>query len=221
VSQVTHLDAANGVAGPPAAPRRWFAYLVVGLVVALIVSATFVGLTYQPLVTGSAIGADDQLLISDSPAADGPNEIPLYTYRYRASASYHTFFSLRNDGPIQVAISGLDEGRLPALIPRLGPAELLVASTDTGKTFAEWALARPLDQATVAPGEELWLWVRWEIGPCNADGSIPLLAGSGVGPPPTIPLRWSLLGIPRSSDVELGYQILFQLPDTDVTSVCS
>lgn len=181
-----------------------------------------VALLYEPLVPGSAISADGHLLVASTTTDLGNGQqVPLYTYRYQTYTSYYTLFSLRNGGPLAVTVLGLDTDKVAALIPFLGPAELLVGSTGAAHELTEWAAATSLDEAEVEPGAELWLWVRWEIGACDANGMLPLAPGTGIGPPSWIPLRWSILGIPRTTNVDLNYQVMFQRPPGDDAPACS
>ena len=199
--------------------RRVVASLAV-LSVAAIAGALAV--VYQPLVPGSASSGDEHLLISSEPThSDTGVDVPTYSYRYQVDTSYYTLFSLRNKGPMVVTVLGLDTDKVAALTPFLGPAELLVGSTNEGHDMIEWASASPLDEAEVEPGSELWLWIRWKIGPCDASGTVPISPGAGIGPPSWIPLRWSILGIPRTTNVDLNYQVMFQRPPGDDATVCS
>lgn len=200
---------------PRAVTRRVAATLAV-LGVAAIVGAGALAFVYQPLVPGSATSADSHLLISATETDLGNGEqVPLYTYRYQTDTSYYTLFSMRNEGPLAVTVLGLDTSKVAALIPFVGPVELRLGSTNEGHGMTEWASAPTLHAAAVEPGAELWLWVRWDIGTCDANGMLPLAPGTGIGPPTWIPLRWSVLGIPRTTNVDLNYQVMFQLPQGD------
>lgn len=199
--------------------KPWLAAIAVGALAA--VGAGLL-LTYQPLATGSATGHDEDLLIGVEPmTTEGGGEFPVYEYRYKAATSYYTLFSVRNDGPLPVRILGLDSDKVHRLTPFIGPAELLLGSApDDPDGVIDWKETTPLDESTIEPHSQLVLWVRWEIGPC-ADEAPSYAPGSGIGPPAWIPLRWSVLGISRTSNVDLGYQMMFQFPSGSAGIDCS
>jgi hypothetical protein len=83
----------------------------------------------------------------------------------------------------------------------------------------ELSAARPLPESVIAPGDELNVWIRWEIGPCDPANPRPYGQDSGVGRS-SIDVRWSVLGIPRSSTVDLGYTVAFQVNGDGVAVEC-
>jgi len=179
-------------------------------------------LTYQPLVPGSVTGRDENLLIGIEPMSpESGDEIFVYQYRYLYDTSYYSVFSVRNDGPLPVRILGIDSDAVPELTPFIGPAELLLGSPpDDPNGVIDWEESAPLNQPVLEPGSQLVMWIRWDIGPC-AEGAASYMPGSGIGPPGWIPLRWSVLGIPRTSKVDLGYEMMFQLPSGSAGIGCS
>jgi hypothetical protein len=196
---------------------RW----ITGILLLLLATA-FVGgvVWYQPLALGSTTGRDDHLLIDTrSTSSEAGAEIPIYEYEYHAGTSYYTLLSLRNAGPVSVTIVNIDTNVL-SVNPYVGPAQLLNGSAkdDPYGTISVEA-AKPLVPTVVDPSSELNLWIRWRIGPCDANGSPHYLADSGVVMS-SIPLSWTILGFPRTSTIELPYTVAFEVTPESLAEEC-
>jgi hypothetical protein len=198
---------------------RWVLTLPLLALAAIVGAMAFL---YQPLALGSISGLDEHLLIDTrTPAPGTDGDLPIHEYRFHASTSYHTLFSVRNLGPLPVTILGIDSHEVPTMIPFVGPVELRLGSpkNDPGGTVG-WSSAAPLLHATVASGSDLALWIRWEIGPCDADHTQPYLADSGIALD-SIPLQWSVLGIPRTTRIALPYVVAFEVTAEGFDTQCA
>jgi len=177
-------------------------------------------LTYQPLVAGSVRGADQHLLIGTRSAeADDGSTVSIYEYRFHAYTSYYTLVSLRNQGPLAVMVLGIDIGAVLPPNASIRPAELLNASSaDDPSSEVPVASARRLEAAVVEPNAELLVWIRWEIGACDPAGTPP---GPNIGwAHSSIPVRWSVMGVPRTSEIELGYTVSFETTPAIPADIC-
>ena len=216
------MTEANQAATQGRASRRtrwdWIAEVVLIDLVALVGVVAFV---YQPLVPGSVAGYDDHLLIEAHPVSPETGySTPQYRYRFHANTSYYTVFSLRNQGPIALTVLGIDPGGILAMIPSIEPVELRYGSSrDDPFGVVAWKSAAPFAQAVVEPNAELTLWIRWRIGPCEPSGLRPYMANSGVARD-SIPLRWSILGLPHYTTVDLGYTVAFEVTPKDFATEC-
>jgi hypothetical protein len=200
---------------------RWRCLAAV-FAVAVVAGGAFFVFWYEPLVLGSIGGRDDHLLIrTRSMGGQDGDEMPIYEYQFHAGTSYYTGFSVRNDGPIPVTVLGIATQRIIPMEPSIEPAELLVSRRpDDPNTTYGYEDSTPLAEGVVVqPGFDLGLWIRWEIGPCAAKDPVPYEANSGVSRD-LIPLRWSMLGVPRTSDINLGYVVSFEVTKENVETEC-
>jgi hypothetical protein len=177
--------------------------------------------TYQPLAQGSVSGYDEDLLIEAHPASpDAGFPMPQYRYRFHASTSYQTVLSLRNEGPLAVTVQGLDPKGIGATRPSVEPVELRYGSSKADPySVVPWESAAPFAGAVVEPNAELTLWIRWAIGPCEPAGVPSYMANSGVARS-WVPIRWSIFGVPRSTNVDLGYGVSFEVTPEDFATEC-
>lgn len=190
-------------------------------VIVLAAIAAFAAFVYQPLVSGPTSGHDEQLLIDvQSPSPETGNDLTVIRYRFHADTSYYTLFSLRNQGALAVRILGLDPNGVLGLIPSIEPAELLFANpADDPHATVGWQSAAPFTDAVVEPNAELALWIRWQIGACDPSTPSPYAQDSGIARS-SIPLQWSILGITRSTTIDLGYSVEFHVTPEDFATQC-
>jgi hypothetical protein len=201
--------------------RRWLVWIAVIAVLVLVAVVWAVAFWYQPLVLGSVGGHDDHLLIdARTPPPNTGEDFLIYEYRFHAGASYYTLMSVRNTGPLPVKVLGVDTSAALPMTPSIEPVELLNGSRkDDPFGTIDLAAATPLTELVVAPGSEVALWIHWEIGPCDPKAPVPYSVDSGVARS-TIPLRWSLLGISRTTVMELAYTVAFQVTPEDLATEC-
>jgi hypothetical protein len=199
--------------------------LVIAIVLAGLGAALIGGfglLTYQPLAQGSTSSSGDPHLLI---ATTEDDETTGFHFRYSPSGSFTTAFSVRNVGPIAVTLIGADlqdESQASlAETARLWPEQLSVAMPDPLGDWTDPNTAPPIDHAVIQPGSELILWVRWRIGSsCQPGEAPPYSAGTAIGMGPKINLRWSVLSIPRTSAVDIGYMVWADNPAVDPLTVC-
>jgi len=144
-----------------------------------------------------------------------------YRYRYEPAADYYTAFSIRNDSLLPATIVGpaivrdVDEAAGPS------PVDLRLArGVDQGDPWLD-PRASPTASGYVVPaGEEVLLWVHWKTGNVCDAGRPAYTAGSSAGVEKLV-LDWSTLGLPRTSDVPLGYMFEVANPAEDPLESCS
>jgi hypothetical protein len=198
--------------------RSWIVGIGILVLAAIAGTAAF---AYEPLTVGSVSGSDDRLLIDTRPVStDGDDDSVVYTYQFHAGTSYYTLASVRNEGPLSITINGIDPNAVLPMSPTVGPAELRFGSPreDPHSTVA-WDSARPFAETVVEPNTDLTMWIRWEIGPCSAGENMPYMANSGITRA-SIPLSWSILGFPRTTDVDLGYIVAFEVTPAGLATQC-
>jgi hypothetical protein len=199
--------------------RRWW---IVGIVILVLVAiAGTVAFVYEPLAVGSVSGRDDRLLINTRPiSTDGDDDSVVYTYQFHAGTSYYTLFSVRNEGPLAITINGIDPNAVMPMSPTVGPADLRFGSSrEDPFGMVAWDAARPFARTVVEPATDLALWIRWEIGPCSVGETMPYMVNSGIVRS-SIPLSWSVLSLPRTTDVDLGYTVAFEVRPAGLATQC-
>jgi hypothetical protein len=197
-------------------PRR-LAGVILFTLMALAVAGAF---TYQPFATGSISAFDDRLLLDAGSVSPETSEaIPQVRYEFHASTSYYTTLSLRNRGPLAVIVLGINTDGALDVNPFVHPVELLTPSATEPYGVDGPESTTPLTAEAVEPNAEITLWIRWEIGPCEPPGVPAYMADSAVARS-SIPLRWSVLGIPRSTTVELGYSVSFEVTPESLATEC-
>jgi len=201
--------------------RRWLVWIAVIALLVLVAVVWAVAFWYQPLVLGSVGGHDEHLLIDTrTPSPDTGEDFLIFEYRFHAGASYYTLMSVRNSGPLPVKVLGVDTSAALPTTPSIEPVELLNGWTkDDPHGTIDVAAATPFTEAVVAPGSEVVLWIRWEIGPCDPKVPVPYGVDSGVARS-SIPLRWSIFGISRTTVIALAYTVAFQVTPEDLATEC-
>lgn len=197
----------------------------VGLLVVLVIGATSLAtlLLYQPIQTGSTSGPDRVGLID---VAEGTDEEPTtYTYRYAPGGDYYTLLTIRNAGPLQVAIVGLDPARVqegdPSVHAVLWADELLLAGgADVANQWVEARNAISASGSVIPSGDEIVVWVHWRMGRGCPEGGPAYTPGTGAGLD-EVGVAWTVLGLPRVSTVSLGYDVLISNPEDDPVLSCA
>jgi hypothetical protein len=194
--------------------------LAVLIVIAALGIAIFVVAIYNPVATGQVGAHDNHLLMEIGRDETADPGWEMYVYEFHANTSYYTAFSVRNEGPIAVTVLGLDRSRNVELVPYADPVELRLG-TPAGESggLTEWQASRPLTQTILQPGKELSLWVRWEIGPCAPDEPTPHEADYFLARQ-SVPLRWSILGVARTTSIKLDYTVAFAVTEKNVRTQC-
>jgi hypothetical protein len=192
------------------------AVLVLFLVVVL-GGLAFVNLMPDPLGPGSVSGTDPVGLLETFEDVDG---VEVQRYRYEPGASFLTLASVRNDGPLAITLVGLVEPQADiAETAVMWPEALLLLPDGAGTVGPEESV--PFAPVTLEPGRERAVWIQWRVGDrCVAGQAPPYQADTGVGLGPLLPFRWSLLGIPRTSEVDLRYKVEAFNPPEDPLTVC-
>jgi hypothetical protein len=193
-------------AEPQRRPRRRRAAL---LAATALVAVAMSALTYQPLGPGSVIAANQHLLVDATqlPPTHGVDSSQ-FRYRFQAATSYETMVSVRNDGPLPVVLEGID-GEVASGTTLARPAELRLLPPGSLSAFNDWGASQPWQQTVIGSGQQLTLWIRWETSPCPPQGA--LLGTSASASVSSLPLRWSVAGIPRRSVLDLGYTVRFEV----------
>lgn len=192
------------------APR--LALLVVGLTV--LVGTAAVASTSLRYGSSSAPDQEGLLEVRDPSEEDldgdgGPDRLA-YVYRHDLGISMLTLASIRNDGPLPVTIVGVGEPpAVPTAHSSLVWAEGLVDSPWPEIVPADPAL--PFSPTVIEPGGEDAFWVVWRTGSGCVDGVAPVSPGSSTIIR-EVPLRWTVLGIPRATEIRLDYDLWVHRP---------
>jgi hypothetical protein len=137
-------------------------------------------------------------------------------------ASYTTLASVSNAGPVPLTLIGLadaDGGPFTAALGPLRPQGLYRAGLGNGEVAVERDRAVELEPFTVAPGEVYALWVDWALLlPCLGRPGIE--PGASIETPATIRIRWSWLGVPRTTTIDIGYRVVVENPLDDPVTTC-
>lgn len=201
--------------------RRLRGPLVVVAIVPIVLAITVAGvstfaLTLEPLGPGSVSGADPVGLIATTEQDDDV----LHLYRYEPGASFLTLTSIRNVGPMAITFVGLVEPRSDIVDSALiWPEALLLMPDAPGTVGPDESL--PFAPVVIEPGHERAVWIGWRVGSqCVPGQAPPYMPEAGVGLGPLLPFRWSVLGVPRTSEVDLGYAVEALNPLDDPLTVC-
>ncbi len=199
--------------------RRWLVLPSV-LVGAIAVGAAAWVLLAMPLVPGSTYAPDPVGLLateSSDDANDGEARTR-YVYRHELGATVLTLTTIRNDGPFAPTLLGLGDSPLGADQTSLVWAERLLAGTWPDMVGPEDAL--PLEAMVIEPGQTEAVWIVWRSGSyCPPGAAWPYLPGSGIIVS-SMPLRWSSLGVPRTSTIDLQYDVELRNPIEDPQTIC-
>jgi hypothetical protein len=197
--------------------RGWLVAAVVFVAVALILVGTVAfAITLDPLRPGSVSGPDPVGLLTTTEDDTGV----LHMYRYAPGVSFLTLASVRNEGPIAITFLGLVEPRADIADSALmWPEALLLLPDDPGMVSPEESL--PFAPVAIESGHERAVWIRWRVGDACVPGQVPPYPPeSGLGLGPLLPFRWSVFGIPRTSEVDLRYAVEAFNPPDDPMTVC-
>lgn len=201
------------------APRRVAAIVVLVAAVAVALAGLLVVTGTQPRA-GSTFAPDPVGLIATEPGDpdEGDEPRPVLVYRYAPGGSFLTMTSIRNDGPVALAL--------------LGPAPPPPDIDSTSLAWADRLLlspwpdvvgpdeAAPLDETVIEAGEEIGVWIVWRVGSlCPPGERPPLEGGAGYGFD-TLALDWSVMGIPRSGTLELRHFVEVRNPADDQLVTC-
>lgn len=183
-----------------------------------LLAAALLAFSYQPLGPGTVSAADQRLLI---PVADSPAshiQTAEFRYRFQAATSYETLVYVRNDGPLPVTLAGIDAQTATGPAPIVRPVELRLLPPGSRAPFGDWNETQPFQESVIASGQQLALWVRWQTSACPPNNV--LLAENGSTTIGSIPLRWSVAGIPRRSALDLGYTVRFIVTPQTFSGQC-
>jgi hypothetical protein len=181
--------------------RRIVASLVGVVIVGLAVGFVWLGNVYQPLSEGYWVGGDTIapgslfVRIERDPFGDGS----MWVYCDQPNGRFAWGTTFRNDGPLPVTILGGDPG----------PLRGVDMSDSNDFRLVDFALApnQPpgtadprqlpsMTPVTLASGDELPIWARFELGG--------LAAQSGTGESMrSLSVRYSVLGVERTAEVAL------------------
>jgi hypothetical protein len=96
--------------------------------------------------------------------------------------------------------------------------ELRLLPPGSRAPFGDWNETQPFQESVIASGQQLALWVRWQTSACPPNNV--LLAENGSTTIGSIPLRWSVAGIPRRSALDLGYTVRFIVTPQTFSGQC-
>jgi hypothetical protein len=183
-----------------------------------LLAAVFLAVAYQPLGPGTFSAADARLLL-EPPLPATMNIVPaVFHYRLHADTSYETLVSVRNDGPFPITLAGIDEVAASGNTPLVRPVELRLLPPGSRSAFGDWDEAEPWHDTTIASGQQVNLWVRWESAACPPRDV--LLQANASASVRSLPLRWSVAGIPRRTALDLGYTVRFEVTPQTFTAQC-
>ena len=187
--------------------------------VTTLLAVAFMTFAYQPLGPGTVSAADQRLLL---PGGVSPSATRVQTaefrYRFQASTSYETLVYVRNDGPLPVTLAGIDQQASAGASPIARPVELRLLPLGSRAQLQTWEQAKPWRASVIDSGKQLALWVRWETSACPANR---VLLGAGASASVrTVPLQWSVAGIPRRSALDLGYTVRFEVTPQTFSGQC-
>jgi len=186
--------------------------------VTMMLAIAFMTFAYQPLGPGTVSAADQRLLLpGDGNSATTRVQTAEFRYRFHASSSYETLVYVRNDGPLPVTLAGIDtEASAAASIAR--PVELRLLPPGSRVPLGDWDETQPWRESVIASGQQIALWVRWETSACPPNR--PMLSANTSAAVRSIPLRWTVAGIPRRSALDLGYTVRFEVTPQTFSGQC-
>lgn len=196
--------------------------VALGLAILVVLASGAALFLYQPVARGHVGGRDAAGLI-DPELTTLPGSI-VYTYRYAPGADYYTATTIRNDGPLPITINGPD----PVLLRDCRanhcvgpwPDAMLIGQDDPHVFFNEPRTAPSAGGSTIDPGEELAVWVHWRMGSYCPPGEPVGLGPGGSESTDFVAVSWSVLGLPRTSYVPLGYGFVVTNPENDPLITC-
>lgn len=201
---------------PPRPPRIRRPAIIAGATAVLAVA--FLAVAYQPLGPGTVSAADTRLMMPPEAPAAANIQPAIFRYRLHADTSYETLVSVRNDGPFPITLTGIDPNAAAGNTPLVRPVELRLLPHDHA-TLGNWSEAQPWQDTTIESGQQISLWVRWEAPACPPRDV--LLAANASASVSSLPLRWSVAGIPRRSALDLGYAVRFEVTPQTFSAQCS
>ena len=199
--------------------RRWLVLPLV-LVGAIAIVVVAWALLAMPLVAGSTYAPDPVGLLATETTddANGGEARTRYVYRHELGATVLTLTTIRNDGPIAITLLGLGDPPLDADQTALVWAGRLLAGTWPDMVGPEDAV--PLEAMVIDPGATQAVWIVWRSGSyCPPGAAWPYLPDSGIIVS-SMPLRWSILGVPRTSTIDLQYDVELRNPIEDPQTIC-
>jgi hypothetical protein len=173
-------------ASPETGRARWrrkrTAIIVLVLMGALIAGAIFLG-RYQPLSSGGLALADPTPTFA-MPWAEGsaPDQgIPVYRVTYEEGQVLRYGFLLRNDGPIAVTVTSLQEPAEPGDLFMLEPAGTAVGDGAPTASVDASRIA-PFQPFSLRPSEVRWVVLEWRFLHCRAydDGTSSTFFGTDI-----------------------------------------
>lgn len=185
-------------------------------VLAVAVIAVFVLLIDSPLKAGSVSAPDQANWLQDL----SDESVDSYVYRYVPGADYYGLTTVRNGGMLPVTLLAAT----PEESDLAGPntVEYRVAGrvgADGGVGFAAANESPRLESESLAPGEEIGLWIHWHMGACDPQGHLPYGPGSSAIMVQVL-VNWSVMGVPRTSWVPLVHFFETRNVDTDSHDTC-
>lgn len=199
-------------------PGVWRALL--GLTLLAAIGAGAATLTVDPLAAGSTYGPDPIGLLATTASQDDPGlEVrSTFHYRFAPGGSGRTFTTVANRGPLPISVLG--PGDPPPDAERTSLVWAAGLSTSPWPDFVGPDDAPPLDGAVIEPGRELGLWITWQVGSgCSPGETMPMEPGSGIIVS-ELPVRWSILGVPRTSSIRLRYDVAMDVPVDAPRTIC-
>jgi hypothetical protein len=177
-------------------------------------------LRYAPLAGGTIRGSDAAAVLTTIEDDTGTTLV----YRYAPGAELSTLASLRNDAPLPVTILGLEPPEIDVPLESLAllwPERLSLAGDGMGSVEIAASDAVAITTVELAPGAVQAFWITWRVGSlCPIDGPVPYGPGEAAIAGPTVAVRWSLLGMRRTSSVDVGYRVEALNPPDDPLTSC-
>jgi hypothetical protein len=196
--------------------RKWFLAALLAVMVGLVLAGLAFALTVDALHTGPVSGRDPVGLL----ATIDDDEGVLQRYRYEPGASFLTLASVSNEGPLAITLLGLVEPLADvADTAVMWPEALLLLPDEEGTVGPEESV--PFAPVVLEPGRYRAVWIQWRVGDRCVPGQVPPYPPEfGIGLGPLLPFRWSLFGVPRTSEVDLGYAVEAFNPPEDPLTIC-
>lgn len=140
-----------------------------------------------------------------------------YVYRHDLGITVMTLASVRNDGPVPLTVVGVGDPPPDAERTSLVWAERLVDSAWPEVVPPDPSL--PFSPTVLEAGGQDAFWVVWRTGSACRDGQAPVGPGSGIVVN-DLPLRWTILGIPRGGVLALEYDLELLRPEDEPPLSC-